>query len=65
MPTDRTLAPLKAKARAITDGIESKILPDPLLPCIKTNFSKNSGRAKSCGIPESCKKYFEMGTKAL
>jgi hypothetical protein len=64
-PTDRNIGPLKAKARAITEGVDNRTLPDPLLPCIKTNFSKNSGRARSCGIPGDCKKYFEMDTKKI
>jgi hypothetical protein len=64
-PTDRNIGPLKAKARAITEGVDNRTLPDPLLPCIKTNFSKNSGRARSCGIPGDCKKYFEMDTKQI
>jgi len=65
MPTDRAVGPLKAKARAITEGVTTRTLPDPLLPCIKTNFSKNSGRARSCGIPGDCKKYFDRDTKQI
>jgi hypothetical protein len=62
-PTDRIVDPLKAKAAAITNGINEKVLPEPLTPCIGGNFL--SSRAKQCGISKDCKKYFEMGTSQL
>lgn len=65
MPTERMVNPLKKKAGAITEGIDKKELPDPLLPCIKVNFSSTSGRPRSCGIAKECKKYFERGVVNL
>lgn len=65
MPTERAIAPLKTKASMITTGIANKELPDALRACIATNFSKNSGRARSCGIPDECRKHFERGIVKL
>jgi hypothetical protein len=64
-PTDRLINPLKVKAAMITEGIINKTLPIPLAQCISVNFSKNSGRPKKCGIPESCKKHFDMGVEVI
>ena len=64
-PTKILVNPLAAKARLITEGINSRTLPDPLTPCINVNFSKNSSRPKRCGIPQECKKYFEMGANKI
>lgn len=65
LPTERVLNPLKSKAGLITQGIDQKLLPDPLLPCIKVNFSTKSGRPRSCGIAKDCKKYFDRGVVNL
>jgi hypothetical protein len=60
-PTERLINPLKAKAAMITEGVASRTLPDPLAGCISVNFSTKSGRPKKCGIPQECKKQYELG----
>jgi hypothetical protein len=64
-PTNRMLAPLRRKAAAITEGIKNRELPEPLLPCLNSNFSTRSGRSRSCGIANECRKYYERGIVKL
>jgi len=62
-PTERLMAPIKEKVALITEGVNTRTLPQPLTNCISHNFI--TGRAKDCGISKECKKYFESGVTQL
>jgi hypothetical protein len=64
-PTELMLNPLIEKARIITEGVKNRQFPEPLVKCVKTNFSPTSGRSAKCGIAKECKKQFEMGVNTL
>lgn len=64
-PTERLVNPLKVKAAMVTEGVNTRTLPDALTACVNVNFSNKSGRSKQCGIPAECKKYFELGQTKL
>jgi hypothetical protein len=61
--TEALVDPLKKKAAEITNGIATRTLPVPLTPCIASNFSK--GRAKNCGIADTCKQMFNTGVNTI
>lgn len=56
-PTKAFMEPYIEKARAFTEGVKSRRLPEAFLSCVNTQFC--SGPAKNCPMVAYCKKYHD------